>query len=359
MSKTKPQIKILNVGLAVPETRFSQKDMATLMGVITSSSLRFFEHDHINSRHLILPQKSNNIVQVESLEESTDELREKFKLNSISLIEKALTEALSKSQIKKEDIDYIVCVTSTGFFVPGLSALTIESLNLKRNCQRLDIVGMGCNAGLNGLNAVTNWCSQNLNQIGVLICCELSSCIYSIEDNENSAIVNSLFGDGVAVCLMQSQTNQNALTDVPSILDFSSHLIAATLPLLRFNWNSEKNKYSFFVDKKTPLYLAENISTPLEEILNKNKIKITDIKHWIVHSGGAAILDAIETKLGLDKKSFRHTRSVLKEFGNVSSGSFLFSYQNLLNEQSIKKDDYGLMITMGPGLTIEMALIRW
>ncbi len=353
LSQTSP--KILSVGLSTPESSFTQKEIATMMGVNDQKALRFFEHEHIKTRHLILPNANPSIA---FKEETPKELREKFLNHSLELIQSALKVALEKAQLQQSQIDYLVVVTSTAFIVPGLSAHVIEKLKLKNNCQRVDIVGMGCNAGLNGLNAVANWCSNNPEKIGVLICCELCSCIYSIEETENAAIVNSLFGDGVAVCLLKASQSPND-TALASIVDFESHIIPDTLPLLRFNWNEEKNKHSFYVDKKTPASLANEIHYPLQNILEKNKLNINQINHWIVHSGGAAILDAIENKLALANNPFKHTRTVLKSHGNISSGSFLFSYHELLKENSIQPGDNGIMITMGPGLTIEMALVKW
>jgi predicted naringenin-chalcone synthase len=50
---------------------------------------------------------------------------------------------------------------------------------------------------------------------------------------------------------------------------------------------------------------------------------------------------------------------VLHDYGNLSSGSFLFSYQRLVEEGRIAPGDHGVFMTMGPGSTIEMALLRW
>jgi 3,5-dihydroxyphenylacetyl-CoA synthase len=50
---------------------------------------------------------------------------------------------------------------------------------------------------------------------------------------------------------------------------------------------------------------------------------------------------------------------VLRDYGNLSSGSFLFSYQRLLSEGKVARGDYGVMLTMGPGSTIESALLQW
>lgn len=343
--------RLLSTGTAVPESQFRQADIAELMGVKDSRRLRFFEHEHVKTRHLLLPEKG-----VEKFnEECPEELREKFLKNATRLIDKALTKALAEANLEKESVEFITCVTSTSFLVPGLSAYVLEDLKLNRSTQRLDIVGMGCYAGLNGLNAVSSWCVSHPGKIGVLICCELCSCIYSMEDNENAALVNSLFGDGIAVCLLKSDETVSG----PAVIDYQGHVIADSLSFLRFDWNAEKNRYSFFVDKKTPGALAADIDKPFVKLLRRNNLKKEDIQHWIVHSGGAAILDSLEKKLGLSRTSFRHTRTVLENYGNISSGSFLFSYEKLIQEKTVRSGDYGIMVTMGPGLTIEMALLRW
>ncbi|WP_309500521.1 3-oxoacyl-[acyl-carrier-protein] synthase III C-terminal domain-containing protein [Streptomyces shenzhenensis] len=61
----------------------------------------------------------------------------------------------------------------------------------------------------------------------------------------------------------------------------------------------------------------------------------------------------------LSRHDVRHTTGVLRDYGNVSSGSFLFSYERLLNEQVTTRGDYGVLMTMGPGSTLETALVQW
>jgi alkylresorcinol/alkylpyrone synthase/polyketide synthase Type III len=55
----------------------------------------------------------------------------------------------------------------------------------------------------------------------------------------------------------------------------------------------------------------------------------------------------------------RHTIGVLHDYGNVSSCSFLFSYERLLREGITRPGEYGVLMTMGPGSTIETALVQW
>ena len=98
---------------------------------------------------------------------------------------------------------------------------------------------------------------------------------------------------------------------------------------------------------------------PVDRLLKTHGLKRRDISHWVVHSGGKKVIDAIKYNIGITEHDVRHTTTVLRDFGNLSSGSFLFSYKRLLEEGKVRRGDYAVLMTMGPGSTIETALIRW
>jgi polyketide synthase Type III len=83
------------------------------------------------------------------------------------------------------------------------------------------------------------------------------------------------------------------------------------------------------------------------------------VGQWLVHSGGKKVIDSIKYSLDLTDHDVRHTQSVLRDFGNLSSSSFLFSLQRLLDERSVARGDYVMLMTMGPGSTIECCLGRF
>lgn len=78
-----------------------------------------------------------------------------------------------------------------------------------------------------------------------------------------------------------------------------------------------------------------------------------------MHSGGKKVIDAVRVNLGLTRHDVRHTTGVLRDYGNLSSSSFLFSYERLLTERVTRAGEYGVLMTMGPGSTIETALVQW
>ena len=57
---------------------------------------------------------------------------------------------------------------------------------------------MGCNAGLNALNAVSGWAAANPGKLAVMVCVEVCSAAYVFDGTMRTSVVNSLFGDGAA-----------------------------------------------------------------------------------------------------------------------------------------------------------------
>jgi predicted naringenin-chalcone synthase len=215
---------------------------------------------------------------------------------------------------------------------------------------------MGCNAGLNGLNAVRNWAEANPGRLGIMLCIEVCSAAYVFDGTIETAVVNSLFGDGAAAVAVVAGVPAST---APSILKFSSLLITEAIGAMRFDWDDAFGKFSFYLDRDVPYVVGAHAERVISSLLEGTGLRRSDISHWVVHSGGKKVIDAVRVNLGLSKHDVRHTMSVLSNFGNLSSGSFLFSFERLLQENLACPGDYGVLMTMGPGSTIETALLRW
>ena len=128
---------------------------------------------------------------------------------------------------------------------------------------------------------------------------------------------------------------------------------------MRFDYNEEQNKWSFFLSKDIPFVIGENMKHPVNRLLERQGLHKSDIKHWVMHTGGGAVIDGAKKSLGLEEHDVRHTRSVLRDYGNLSSGSFLVSLQRFQSEGKLASGDLGFLIAMGPGSTIETALVKF
>jgi len=222
---------------------------------------------------------------------------------------------------------------------------------------------MGCNAGLNGLNPLVQWVKNHPGGVALLVCCEINSAMYVLDETPRTGIVNSIFGDGAAAAVVSSHagngTGPLSRRPAPCVLDFESFCIPEQWAAMRFDWNEDAGKWSFYLDRDIPYVIGFNVREPLERLLERNGLDFSAIKHWVLHTGGGAVIDSVKLSLGLEEHDVRHTRSVLRDYGNISSGSFLVSLERLLAEGCVSAGDRGVMVTMGPGAQIETALFQF
>lgn len=340
----------------VPEQYYSQNEICDNLNISNKRVRSIFVNGGINKRHLAIdkwPTNSDN-------NETYAEMLGRHEHFSLSLGENAIRKCLKKIDRNLEDIDCICCVTSTGFLVPPLSARFCKILKLSEFCDRIDIVGMGCSAGLNGLDAIKNWSIVNPGKLAIMVCTEICSAAYVEDGTMSTAVVNSLFGDGASAAAVISDTSGDSLPR-GAIRLFSKLSLTEpeAIEMMRFDWNDDQHKNCFHLSKEVPYVVGSKVEKVISKLLEKHHLCVNDIDHWVVHSGGKKVADSISVNLGLTKSDMRHTRSVLNDFGNVSSGSFLFSLERLQKEGSVNVGDMGVLMTMGPGAAIETALVRW
>ncbi|MBM75102.1 MAG: type III polyketide synthase [Proteobacteria bacterium] len=346
--------RILSVGTSLPQNRYTQKEILELFHVENPIVRRIFQASHIEGRHLYLPEPDENGVP----NESQSQLLSKHRKGAMELGRAAVEKALDRSGLKASEIDMLCCISSSGFMLPGLTAMFVRHFGFRTDCHRMDLLGMGCNAGLNGLNPVTAWARANPGKTAMMVCCEINSALYVFDNKVGTGVVNSLFGDGCAAVVIRAQVQDSPLL-LPEILFFSSHLIPETWRAMSYHWSEEHGKFYFNLDRDVPYVLGAHADQPIAKLLAPFGLQIRDVSHWIVHSGGKKVLDALKYTLGITAHDIRHTVSLLRDCGNLGSGSFLFAYERLLKEGKVKAGDYGVMMTMGPGSTIETALLKW
>jgi alkylresorcinol/alkylpyrone synthase/polyketide synthase Type III len=289
--------------------------------------------------------------------ETQGELLQKHLSTGLAMGREAVEACLKDAGATPADVRYLCAVTSTGFTTPGFSALLIKELGIDRHCSRLDVVGMGCNAGLNALTAVSGWVGAHPGELALMVCIEACSAAYVFDGTMRSSVVNSLFGDGAAAVAVRSAGEPEPGN--PSLLRFSSCIIPEAVGAMRFDWDDGHGKFSFYLDPEVPYVVGAHAELSLDRLLAGTGLRRSDISHWVVHSGGKKVIDAVRVNLGLTRYDVRHTTGVLRDRGNLSSGSFLFSYQRLCAEKRVRPGELGVLMTMGPGSSIEMALISW
>ncbi|MGQ0537085.1 MAG: hypothetical protein ACT4PT_13560, partial [Methanobacteriota archaeon] len=140
------------VATAVPEHRVPQSAMRAraeeVLSALDPSLLRYltvFDNAGVSTRHFVHP------IDWYLEERGWAERTREFLDAGLSLAERASRDALSGSDLRPEDVDGVVFVTSTGIAAPSLDARLANRLDLRPDIVRAPLWGLGCAGGVAGL----------------------------------------------------------------------------------------------------------------------------------------------------------------------------------------------------------------
>jgi type III polyketide synthase len=94
---------------------------------------------------------------------------------------------------------------------------------------------------------------------------------------------------------------------------------------------------------------------PLVEQKEGNNIAQADFD-WALHPEGATIITGVQQSLGLSDDQLRATKEIYKTRGNASSPTTVIVLDKLRTMG--KGKDYVVAAAVGPGLNIEMSILR-
>jgi alkylresorcinol/alkylpyrone synthase len=221
---------------------------------------------------------------------------------------------------------------------------------------------MGCFGAITGLRSAAGTCAADPNAVVLVVCCELCTLHLRSCTSAQNQVASALFGDGSAAALVAGdhaaanlsshQQAVNRESSTPSLGRLTlghSRVIPETDSLM--SWRITDAGFSMTLAREVPSKLRETVASCVCEACE-------GWPHAIVpHPGGPGVLDAVETALPEHLAPGVHAaRSVLRGFGNMSSGTVLFVLERLLETDSAHRP--ALLLAFGPGLTIESIELR-
>jgi alkylresorcinol/alkylpyrone synthase len=123
-------------------------------------------------------------------------------------------------------------------------------------------------------------------------------------------------------------------------------------------WNVGDMGMEVILAPEIPARIARDLKPVVEQLLQPHGLCVCDVKHYIMHPGGARVLDAFDDTFDLRNDEMRFSRQVLRQHGNMSAPTALFVLQRFLDDGVIQPEEYALIGAMGPGFSSEMILVR-
>jgi alkylresorcinol/alkylpyrone synthase len=264
---------------------------------------------------------------------------------ALKLGSRAIREALDKARCRPDQIDQFYFTTTTGLATPSVDALLAADLGLRPDCQRNPLFGIGCAGGA----AMLGRAAQALQGRALLLSVELCGQTFRPSDPSPVNLVGTaLFGDGAAAVVVDQGG------DGPRIAAWGSELFEGTRDAM--GWGFEDDGFRLILSRSVPGIVIERVAPAVRRFLAKRGLRLEDVRHWVLHPGGAKVLDAYAASLGVD---LRWTRESLRRVGNLSSAAVLFVLHDLLESGSPLPGDRGIVAAVGPGFALEAALLQW
>jgi predicted naringenin-chalcone synthase len=279
-------------------------------------------------------------------------LHKRFADNAPVLAAQAARTALHEAQTNTQEIDALVVSTCTGYLCPGLTSYISELLGLRPSAYLADLVGQGCGAALPNLQLANALLSSGQAERVLSICVEICSAAFYVDNDPGVLVSTCLFGDGAGAVVLSIEPGRN----VPRIEwgSFCTTLNPRDRELLRFE--TRDGMLRNVLDKSVPVLVVQHVQNVLRDLLRKAGRKQEEITEWIMHSGGRDVLAGIQSGLSIPKEKLTWSEGVLRDYGNMSSPSVIFTLERALKGKA--SPGLWFLSAFGAGISCHGSLLR-
>ena len=333
------------------ESNLSQLEHVSILGVGSSLPLKKID----NSYYEQFMNTSDEWIKSRTGMQSKYILSKDETLESIIKI--SCENAIINANIKVEDIDLLILASSSQEDLFG-DASKIAHIIGATNAFAFDIK-VACNGFPTAVITAEQYIKSGNYNLALVIGADCLSRWINWSDKNTSI----LFGDGSGAVVLGHAKNGIGIlghlfkTDGmhSNILNINTIQKISTIN----NCDHINNNYSCIEMEGTEVftYVINNLPIYINKLVNKLHIKLGDIDYFVFHQANSRILEAISSKLHIEKDKIL---SNISEVGNTSAASIpilLDTFHNRHNK--FKKGDLILVGGFGAGMSIGLFVIKW
>ncbi len=268
----------------------------------------------------------------------------------------AARQALERAGLKAEDIDLIVCATTTPDQIMPSTGALIQAQIGATNAAGMDIFA-ACSGFLYGLTMIESMIRTGQINYALVIGAEVLTKYVDYTDRATCVI----FGDGAGAAVIGAVPKDKGIlaTKIRSDGRYEEQLYApGGGTRLGTTHKTIDNGDHFFKMKGNELFkvAVRSMSDISKEMLDKAGYTVDDVDLVIPHQANQRITDAVASRLGVPEEK---VYSNIAEHGNTSSASIPIALDECLQSRKIKKGDLVLLTAFGGGVTWGGTLIRF
>ena len=293
------------------------------------------------------------------VETSDDWIRERTGIESrhiakeescVSLAAGAAKRALESANMTADAIDLLLVSTISSEYVMPCAACEVQAAIGADKAVCFDL-NAACSGFILAYSTAVSGIEAGLYQTALVIGSECMSHLISWKDRSTCI----LFGDGAGAVLLKasdrrsylpvahSDGRQKAALTMRSLHDGGRDFLAA-----EYDLQMDGQAVFKFAVRKVPEVILE--------VLEKNHLRLEDIRYFLLHQANRRIIEAVARRLGIAVEKFPMN---VAHCGNTSSASIPILLDELNHEGKLQKGDRLVLAGFGAGLTWGATVVEW
>jgi 3-oxoacyl-[acyl-carrier-protein] synthase-3 len=267
---------------------------------------------------------------------------------------KAVRELLEKTGTAPEEVDLIICATTTPDFVFPATANLISREVGAVNAYSFDVQA-ACSGFLYSLAMGSQFIETGKHKKVVVVGADKMSSIVDYQDRSTCII----FGDGAGAVMIEPNTEGNGVID--SILRTdgcgAQHLYQKAGGSRRppsHETIDAREHYIYQEGAAVFKFAVTNMSDVSAEIMQKNGLTAQDIAWLAPHQANRRIIDATAQRMGIGPEKVMVT---IHKYGNTTGATIPLCLRDY--ESQLRKGDNIIMAAFGGGFTWGSIYLKW
>ncbi len=352
--------RIAGLALADAETSYSQEEVLALLGLKGDEfAERIFGRCGVERRYLNLAED----FLADTLQGRGERVEAELFGHAVRAVDQLGVDPLQIGTVVSASLYSLGC--------PTLAHRLVEHYGMDPATDKYHITGVGCASAVPLLRLASQALPQHPGSYALVVGAESMSSILmraTPDDARAKTVGSAIFGDGCAAVLLAGDEEADgagragprgagALDAAPLVLDSQVHHIAGTLGAVSLSLSPEDSH--LHLARELPDLAAAGLGELVGGFLARNDVTRGDVDHWIVHPGGRRIVEGIQEALELTREEVATSWKVLAEHGNIGTPAILYVLQELIQQRRPGPGEHGLMVTVGPGVSVGLMLLRF
>jgi 3,5-dihydroxyphenylacetyl-CoA synthase len=339
--------RVGGVALANPETSFSQEEVLGLLGLRGDEfAERIFARCGVRRRSLEL---SPQLLRT-SLQERTPGTEEQlFRLS---------VRAVDGLGLDPREVGTVITATYYSLGGPTLAHRIVDHYGMDPATDKYHVLGVGCASAVPLFKLAVQTLRDQPGKKGLVVAADsITGFLTGVapDDGKSKVVGSSLFGDGCAAAVLTAEGDPEA--DGPVINSSKVHQVGGTLDAVRFRLEARDS--FMHIARELPAIGETALRGLVDDFLGESGIRAPAIDHWLVHPGGRGIIEGVQRGLSLTDEDVAISYDVLADYGNMGTPSTFYVLKQTQERRRPCAGELGLMVTIGPGVTIGLALLQW